>query len=40
MLKAAIANLWFVMIHPFDDHNGRMAPGHYQYVEVLSRFNQ
>ncbi len=23
--KAAIANLWFMMIHPFDDGNGRVA---------------
>lgn len=23
--KAAIANLWFMMIHPFDDGNGRIA---------------
>jgi len=25
ILKAAIAHLWFVTIHPFDDGNGRMA---------------
>lgn len=25
MLKAAIAHLWFVLIHPFDDGNGRIA---------------
>jgi Fic family protein len=25
MLKSAIAHLWFVTIHPFDDGNGRMA---------------
>ena len=25
VLKAAIAHLWFVTIHPFDDGNGRMA---------------
>ncbi len=25
LLKAAIAHLWFVMIHPFDDGNGRVA---------------
>ena len=25
MVKAAIAHLWFVTIHPFDDGNGRMA---------------
>lgn len=25
MLKAAVAHLWFVSIHPFDDGNGRMA---------------
>ncbi len=25
MLKAAIAHLWFVAIHPFDDGNGRIA---------------
>lgn len=25
MLKAAVAHLWFVTIHPFDDGNGRVA---------------
>ena len=25
LLKAAIAHLWFVMVHPFDDGNGRLA---------------
>jgi len=25
VLKAAIAHLWFVIIHPFDDGNGRIA---------------
>lgn len=25
VLKAAVAHLWFVTIHPFDDGNGRMA---------------
>lgn len=25
VLKAAIAHLWFVTIHPFDDGNGRVA---------------
>jgi Fic family protein len=25
VLKAAIAHLWFIIIHPFDDGNGRMA---------------
>ena len=25
VLKSAIAHLWFVIIHPFDDGNGRMA---------------
>jgi Fic family protein len=25
LLKAAIAHLWFVIIHPFDDGNGRLA---------------
>ena len=25
VMKAAIAHLWFVTIHPFDDGNGRMA---------------
>ena len=25
VLKAAIAYLWFVTIHPFDDGNGRIA---------------
>jgi Fic family protein len=25
VLKAALAHLWFVTIHPFDDGNGRMA---------------
>lgn len=25
MLKAAIAHLWFISVHPFDDGNGRLA---------------
>jgi Fic family protein len=25
VLKAAIAHLWFITIHPFEDGNGRMA---------------
>ena len=25
LLKAAIAHLWFVVIHPFEDGNGRIA---------------
>jgi Fic family protein len=25
VIKAAIAQLWFVIIHPFDDGNGRIA---------------
>ena len=25
VLKAGIAHLWFVTIHPFDDGNGRIA---------------
>ena len=27
-LRAALAHLWFVTIHPFDDGNGRIAPRH------------
>ena len=27
VLKAALADLWFVTIHPFDDGNGRIARG-------------
>ncbi len=25
VLKAAIAHFWFIIIHPFDDGNGRIA---------------
>jgi Fic family protein len=25
VLRAALAHLWFVTIHPFDDGNGRIA---------------
>ena len=25
ILKAAVAHLWFVAIHPFDDGNGRIT---------------
>lgn len=32
LLKAGIAHLWFIMIHPFDDGNGRIARALTDYI--------
>ena len=32
LLKAGIAHFWFIMIHPFDDGNGRMARALSDYI--------
>ena len=38
LLKAAVAHLWFVVIHPFDDGNGRLTR---TITDMLiSRFNE
>lgn len=38
LLKAAVAHLWFVVIHPFDDENGRITR---TITDMLiSRFNE
>lgn len=36
VLKAAIAHLWFVTIHPFDDGNGRVARAITEYLLARS----
>jgi Fic family protein len=37
VLKAAIAHFWFVIIHPFDDGNGRIARANNRYVACSLR---
>jgi Fic family protein len=36
LVKAAIAHLWFVIIHPFDDGNGRLARALTEYLLAQS----
>ena len=36
LLKAGIAHLWFIMIHPFDDGNGRIARAVTDYLLTRS----
>ena len=36
LLKAGIAHLWFIMIHPFDDGNGRIARAVTDYLLAQS----
>ena len=38
LLKAAVAHLWFVVIHPFDDGNGRITRNITDML--ISRFNE
>jgi Fic family protein len=36
VLKAAIAHLWFVTIHPFEDGNGRIARAIAEFVNLCT----
>ena len=36
LLKAGIAHLWFIMIHPFDDGNGRVGRAITDYIMSLN----
>ena len=48
LLKAGLAHLWFIMIHPFDDGNGRIAraltdyilSGKYPYLMQIVSFSK